>query len=181
MTEEKTQEPSVNPRDIYLDVMGRMRTQSLFYEFKDPGYPALFTLKEEDFTDQDGTTYLSLRRLYVESLDPTEYTFSQRAFGSWRHWSRIRDLNWFAPFYTEWKTELDVRLRSIGATQLRKLAEGEATLSNPTAAKYFADGSYWPQQKKRGRPSSSEVAGERKRLALADKELDDDLQRISTQ
>lgn len=153
--------------------MGRLRTQSLFQEFKDPGYPAFFTLREQDYTDQDGNTYVSLRRLYIEAEDPTEYAFAQKAFGSWRHWDRIRNLQWFRPHWEDWKTELDVRLRSQGVEALIS----EARAGSVPAARYLASGEY-KKAKKRGRPTSEEVTGERKRMAAEQADLDEDAERI---
>lgn len=160
------------PQAAFKDVMGRLRTQSLFQEFKDPGYPAFFTLREEDYTDQDGNTYVSLRRLYMEAEDPTEYAFAQRAFGSWRHWDRIRHLQWFRPHWEDWKAELDIRLRSAGVEALIS----EARAGSVPAARFLAQGEYRP--KKRGRPSSEEVLGERKRMAAEQADLDEDAERI---
>lgn len=166
-------------RAVFLDSMGRLRTQSLFYEFKTEGYTPIFTLKEEDWTDPDGNDLISLRRIYIESLDPTEYLFSQRAFGSWKHWTRLRTLNWFSPFYDEWKVELDARLRSLGTRALLELSQGTALASNPAAARYLANGEYWHKSgPKRGRPTREEVEGERKRIAEFKEELADDANRI---
>lgn len=167
-----------DPREFLKDSMGRLRTQSLFQEFKDPGYPAYFTLRERDYTDQDGNLYVSLRRIYLESEDPTEYRFAQRAFGSWRHWTRIRNLQWFRPHLKEWREELDARLRSAGVQALSALARGEKPEINAAAARYLADGNYLPKAGKRGRPSREEVQGERKRIAASDQELEDDFERI---
>jgi len=166
----------LHPRAAFKDTMGRLRTQSLFVEKKDPNYPAYFTVREEDFKDGDGNEYVSLRRLYVESQDPTEYRFAQRAFGSWRHWLRIRSMAWLQPHLTEWREELDARLRSLGSQWLQEALDGTSQVSVP-AAKYFANGEYWDKPKKRGRPSKEEIEGTRKRLAKQEAELDEDFER----
>jgi hypothetical protein len=166
-----------NPRSVFLDCSGRYRTQSLFWEYKDSGYPALFNLREEDTTDADGNTYVSLRRLYVQTEDPTEYLFALKAFGSWRHWSRLRSLLWFLPHYTEWREELDARLRSIGAQALMESATGRRAVKDTSAARYLSNGLYWSKIPKRGRPSSEEVEGERKRIAQLSLDTDEDYDR----
>ena len=57
-----------------LDSMQRPLTQSLFLEL---GYTdfAIFTLKEDDYVYND-KTYISLKKLYLEMEDPTEYDFA---------------------------------------------------------------------------------------------------------
>lgn len=167
-----------DPRSAYKDVLGRSRTQSLFWEHKDPGYPAFFTLKDDDHTDPDGNRYISLRRLFVACEDPTEYTFAMRAFGSWRHWVRIRGLQWFQPFYQDWRSELETRLRSIGNQQLLAASRAEDTKISVTAARYLANGEFAPALKKRGRPTKEEIEGERIRAAKLADELEDDAARI---
>ena len=63
-----------NKHQKMVDKMGKYRTQSLFLEI---GYgdDAIFTLKDQDHV-HDGKTYLSLRKMYLEFNDPTEYQFA---------------------------------------------------------------------------------------------------------
>jgi len=170
-------------RSIFLDKMGRLRTQSLFREFEISGYPALFTLSPEgDYTDPDtGRYYVSLRRLFVESLDPTEYTFAQRAFGSWHHWDRIRNLLWFEPYVSEWRKELDARLSSIGSRAIIESVEGTRPDLSIPSAKFLANKEWrsgGTKAPKRGRPTREEIEGERKRAASERRDLEEDAERI---
>jgi hypothetical protein len=67
-----------------------MFTQGLFYEFGSKD--AVYTLKNEDVT-KDGVKYLSIYRLYMESVD--EYEAAMKIVGSMQHWRKLCSLAWF--------------------------------------------------------------------------------------
>lgn len=172
-----TYDPARDPRSPFKDTQGRLRTRSLFYESQTAGYPAFFTLKDYDVEDS-GNTYVSLKRIYLDAADPTEYTFAQRAFGKeggWQHWQRLKTLKWFSPFYSEWREELETKLQSAGITALKEGAAGKA-VSVP-AARFFAEKG-WRPPNKRGRPSKEEVDGIKKRMASISTETEEDAARL---
>ena len=154
------------------DAFGRYRTQSLFHEFfgtKQPQQP-LWTLKE---SCSKGLP--SLRLLYLEVADPTEYLFAQRAFGSWKHWLKVKKNKLIYQFIQEWELELEVKLRSHGLRQI--IEESESGKAKFNAAKYLSKGE-WKNLSGRGRPSKEEVERELKvQTRLADS-LDDDAERL---
>jgi len=156
---------------------GKPRTKSLFYElsYDDPS-ESLFTLKERDI-EVRGQPMLSLQQLYVSMVpsDPTEYEFAMQAFGSWKHWLKIKSAKAIQPWIEDWPTELEVKLRSEGIRKvIQESSSGKSTFN---AAKYLANGE-WNRASKRGRPTKEEVERERKIAAKLDAEFSEDAQRI---
>jgi|TARA_R110000803_G_scaffold118188_1_gene186597 hypothetical protein len=153
------------------DSMGRYRTNSLFHEW---GYvsehEALWTLKEEH------PTLPSLRQLYMDIADPTEYEFAMQAFGSWKHWLRIKANKAIAKWIEDWPIELEVKLRSKGIQQV--IAEATEGKSKFNAAKAIAEGFWTKQTSKRGRPSKDEVQRELKIASKLEEEFQEDAERI---
>src|SRR5688500_10457046 len=116
------------------DVMGRFLTTSLFLE---PNYNeelAVYTLSDED-KEYNGVVYPSLRRLYMETSDPTEYQFASKYLYSWDHWQRLLKSNLIAEEIEKWRMELEVKLRS-DAVKAILAAEGFQAL------KWAADGNW---------------------------------------
>jgi len=156
------------------DKMGRYRTASLFREGysstdKDDLSP-LWTLKDRDPKGK----LPSLRRAYIDSLDPTEYTIALQAFGSWTHWEKLRRLNWFSEHVDEWAIELEVALRSSAVKEaIDSSRSGKTRFS---AAKWIAEGGY--KGAKRGRPSKAEKERALKIEARLQEEVEGDAERI---
>lgn len=160
----------------YRAADGRFRTLSLFKEtIQQPTakkYSYVFTLNTED------KDVPSLHKLFVESQDPTEYTFANEVLGSWTHWQNLKQCTWFKPYYEAMRLELDTKLQSKGVEVMRAIAKGKSPAA-AQAARWFAEGS-WDKKlaTKRGRPSKEEVQGELKRQAAAESELSEDADRI---
>lgn len=131
-----------------LDTSGRPLTQSLFLEI---GYTndALYTLKEVDHS-HNGKTYLSLKRLYLEMADPTEYQFATTYLLGWKHWNRICENKVLRKHIDEWREELEVKLRAQATIQIMEQAAGGAF----QASKWLADRGW--DTRAAGRPSKLE-------------------------
>lgn len=156
-------------------------TNELFCEINLGKYKPSYTVKSEDL-EKDGIVYPSLKRLYLESLDPTEARFVEVAFdGNRRQWERIKASKSIAPFFIkgsgrelawheEWARELEIKLRSKGIRAIIKEVEEDGR-SAYSAAKWLAEGNWKPQ---RGRPSKDDIARERAVAAdaLTDAETD---------
>ena len=158
--------PLKNPQGVRL-------TQSLFVEMPNDDLPPSYTMKDYDY-EKDGIVYPSLRRLYMDCMDPTEHAFVTLAFdGDWDHWKKIKanDLLVTKLKYNEWEEELSAKLRSTGMRGLvRQAQEG-----NVNAARWLAEGSW---KSKRGRPSKAEKEGMLRQDALLEKEFAEDLKRL---
>jgi hypothetical protein len=159
------------------DVTGNLLTQSLFLELTYGNTDnALYTLKEDDY-EHNGKQYLSIKKLYLEIADPTEYEFAKKCFDSWAHWKRLCEKTTnLHPYIAAWREELEVKLRSQGVrgVMLEAYSEGKGALQ---AAKWLADKG-WTEKRTAGRPSNEELAGERKQRASVKQTMEDDLARI---
>lgn len=141
-------------KDQLLDTSGRPLTQSLFLEFGYNTQYAIFTTNDEDKI-YDGKVYTSLKRLYLEIGDPTEYKFAKTCLLGWRHWKRLCENKIFKPFVTEWRDELEVMIRSEGILNILEQSE-----SNYQAAKWMSDRGW--DKRSAGRPSKAEADRERR-------------------
>lgn len=153
-----------------LDSMGKFRTQSLFLELG-YGADALFTLKDQDH-EHEGKTYPSLKRLYLEFEDPTEYEFANTVLLGWRHWQRMCENKVIRKHIDEWREELEVKLRS----QAIRDAIQEAKKGHFQAAKWVADRGW--STRGAGRPSKADIEHEKKVQARIDNEYGADVIRM---
>lgn len=143
----------------------KWRTASLFVETTtqdDARLPAPYTLND------DVPGKVSLRQIYMECSDPTEYKFAIEAFGSWQLWEAIQECAWFKPYLNSWRAELAAKIRSDAIDRYALLAKAK----DPNAVKWFADkgwekNSATEKKDKRGkgRPSNEDVKGALKNIA----------------
>lgn len=136
------------PREKFLDSSGRPITQSLFLEI---GYTehAIYTLKDQDHK-WEGKLYPSLKRLYLEKEDVTEYDFATEYLLGWKHWQRICENKQIKLHVEEWREELEYKLRSRSTKQMIDLAAS----GSYQAAKWVADRGW--DVRPAGRPSKAE-------------------------
>lgn len=167
MTDKKEFKPD---RRKFKDPQGRFLTQSLFLEAMYNTDYAVYSLSDEDKT-YEGKIYPSLRRLYLECMDPTEYEFANKYLWGWEHWQRLCANKSLNEEFEKWREELEVKLRAMAVKDVLRLS-----LGNFSAAKWVADGK-WKEQKV-GRPSKEEKANERKKRERIADELESDSARI---
>lgn len=166
---------------LLKDTSNRPRTQSLFIEYENENYRAVFTLQPFNVI-KDGTEYLSLYRKYMEIADPTEYRFAIKCFGSYQHWQLLQSRPWFQPYVNAWREELDASIKSQAAVEMFEIAN--TTSSDQTrvqALKWLSDRGYLgsiPKPKRRGRPSKEEIEGELRRQLTNSKDINDDYTRL---
>lgn len=160
-------------RSLMLDSMGKYRTQSLFLEL---GYgdEAVFTLKDIDHSLND-KSYISLKRLYLECEDPTEYEFATQHLLGWKHWQRLCENKILRKHIDEWRDELEVKLRSQAILEAIKQARNGTF----QAAKWVADRGW--SARAAGRPSKADVEHEKKIMARIDSEYGEDVVRMFQQ
>lgn len=158
-------------RDMLVDDRGRYKTLSLFLEIaydKD----AIYTLKGYDHT-HEGKTYISLKRLYLECSDPTEYEFATKHLADWDHWQKICNNKRLAIEIEKWRYELELKLRAEGVQRVIKSARSKG---NWLAAKFLAEKGW--ETRAAGRPSKDEIERETKIQAAIQSEFDDDIARL---
>lgn len=110
----------------------------------------------------------------MEVADPTEYDFALQAFGSWENWQRLagpEGPDWFLPFITAWRNELEVKLRREAFLHMRELAKGKTD-----AAKWLAEGRW--DTRKAGRPSTEERKRELAKVTAITSGYTDDAKRL---
>jgi hypothetical protein len=157
-------------KSLMLDSMGRYLTQSLFLEFA-YNEDAIYSLKEQDHF-HNGRVYYSIKRIYLEMADPTEYEFANAAFSGWKHWQKICDNKAIRKHIDEWRSELEYKLRCSGIKAL--IAQG--TTGNFQAAKWLADRGW--DTRGAGRPSKEEVQREKEFQSRAQDEFSGDVLRL---
>jgi hypothetical protein len=154
------------------DSTGRPLTQSLFLEIGYDEDKAIFTFKDEDH-EYKGNTYYSLKRLYLEMEDPTEYEFANRYLLGWQHWKRLKANKILAKHFAEWEEELELRLRAQG---IRAAIDQAAEDKGFQAAKWLADKGW--QKNSVGRPSKHDKLREERMQAKLDDEFSADVVRL---
>jgi hypothetical protein len=165
---EKTEE-WLPDRSKFKDDKGRYLTQSLFIElsYSDPEW-AIYTLTDED-KELNGRHYVSLRKLYLEMKDPTEYAFATKYLWGWEHWQKIVNNAIIREYIDRWRDELEVKIRSDAVRSMLKLD------TNFNAVKWAADG-HW--NVRRGRPSKNELEREKKMREKVADDLKSDSDRV---
>ena len=161
-------EEFIPDKSRFKDKMGRYLTQSLFLEYQWDTDTAVYTLTDEDKVFE-GKTFISLRKLYLEMMDPTEYQFACKYLWGWEHWQRIIENKMLYAYIERWQEELEVKIRAEAVKRMLSLE------SNFNAVKWAADG-HW--NVRRGRPTKAERERERKVRERAVKETETDSERI---
>lgn len=157
-------------REQLLDVSGRPLTQSLFLETQ-YGSDAIYTLKEVDHVWND-KVYYSLKRLYLEMGDPTEYQFATTYFLGWKHWQRICDNKLLSKHIEQCRFELEMKLRSEGVRQ----SINQARSGSWQAAKWMSEAGW--VHRPAGRPSKEEMEKHKAIEANLQDEFADDIKRL---
>lgn len=144
------------------DEGGKPYTQSLFLE---PLYNtefAIYTMKSEDHIHK-GVYYPSIKRLYLEMEDVTEYDFANTYFLDWDHWLRLNENKLIRTYIDKWRTELEMKLRSKAIKGMLK----QADTGSYQALKFLADRGWI--NRAAGRPSKLEQEAEKaKNESIAD-------------
>lgn len=114
----------------------------------------MYTLKNYDHRG-----YKSLQRLYLEIADPTEWKFANTYLDGWDHWTKMLESNWFRVHITEWRRQLEIKLKSAAVAQIIKISNDPSNKAQMTALKEITSGGWWDTGEKRkgaGRPSKAE-------------------------
>lgn len=154
----------------FRDTRNTRRTMSLFWEYNKED--CLYTL-----SDKDRGTIPSLRRLYMEMEDLTEYQFATTYFESWDHWRMLIDSKWFLKHLLKWRTELELKIKAKALAYL----VGEAKKGSFAANKFIATKG-WIQKEtepsRRGRPSKDEIDRLAQEELFNRQQVEEDLKRL---
>ena len=152
------------------DDQGRFRTQSLFWEMRNPKFPPVFTTKRYD---HEGC--ISMYQKYMDIADPTEYEVAIRLLGSWDHWKALCSSKWFVELVSEWREELTIRMDSERYWEMKNAADKHAgTPTGIQATKWLSERYGEKSPVKRGRPSKAEKAAALKEKIEEDTYLTED-------
>lgn len=132
------------------DSRGHPLTQSLFLEI-DYSEAAVYTLKEDDHK-LNGKEYPSLKRLYLECEDPTEYDFAKKYLLGWNHWKRLQENKTIRKHIEEWREELEYKIRSQAVRDIINMSANES--GGFQAAKWLADRGW--DKRAAGRPTKKD-------------------------
>lgn len=137
----------------------RLYTRSLFLEMLSSSNnnsetdTALYTLKPYDYKGLP-----SLKRLYLEMEDETEYNFAYKYFESYDHWMKIQELSWMKDLIAEWRHELQIKIKAGALTRIKVDAKSNSK-SAFQANRYLLEKGWVDKEEKRrvGRPSKAEI------------------------
>jgi hypothetical protein len=151
---------------------GRTVTRGLFFETAANPELVRFTLKDEDHAG-----YPSLRRLYLQADDPTEYEFAIRVIGSLAQWDDLCRCKWFKPFIEAWRRELELRFKAKALSLIRE--EALSGSKNAFAAnRYLMEKGWEPKEGQRGRPTKADIQREAQRQVSDDVRVSEDYDRL---
>lgn len=156
-----------------LDALGRPLTQSLFLEIGYNDY-AVYTLKEQDY-NYKGVLYPSLKRLFLQEEDPTEWEFAEKHLLGWQHWKRLCENKVIAKHIDEWREELELKIRSQAVKDMMSLCANEG--GNYSAAKFLADRGW--EKRAAGRPTKADKEKHLKIQERVDEEFAADFARLA--
>lgn len=154
--------------------MGRPLTQGLFLEINYDTKYAVYTLDEEDKTYKD-VVYPSLRKLYLQCEDPTEYTFAKKHLLGWDHWQRLCANKVLNDHFTKWRDELEISIRSAAIQSIMEESAGDKGFQ---AAKWLADRGW--EKRTPGRPSKTEVQHRMAQDERLRSDFEEDFERLDT-
>jgi|TARA_R110000822_G_scaffold109542_3_gene239397 hypothetical protein len=158
----------------FKDVNGRWLTQSLFPETATDDRFILYTLRDES---PKGVP--SLKHLYLELMDFTEYRFASKYLGGWEHWNRLCNNALIGREIAKWREELEIKLVATGLTQITDIALDVENKGRLAAARFLAEKGFKPKQAA-GRPTKQQALGERVQSdAIADR-VSSDLERLKS-
>lgn len=159
---------------------GQHYLKPIFYELdlSENKDVSLYTLKDQDH-EVNGKKYPSLRRLYIETADPTEYEFAKLFLDGWSHWKKLRACSWFQEYLNEWMEELEVKLRSQALSNVIDMSKSKTHQQHWQANKFLADRGWIPTEKQVTGPKTREkIRAEAEKINSGNVEILDDWKRL---
>lgn len=137
-----------------------------------------YSLKDWDHPVGD-VVYPSLYRLYMETEDLTEFEFANAHLDGWEHWEMLCNCAWFQPYVSRWRKELSLKIKARALNRLK--AEAASSSKNAFLANRFLIEKGWVEKedgKGRGRPSKDEVKAAATELAIVERRIEEDYERL---
>ena len=132
---------------IFVDAPRTINTVMDVYKYGQYTY-------EDEHKYINGKFYPSLKKLYLETGDPTEYKFYTKWLGGKEHWEKCLESLNFKQMVDKWREELEIKIRSeavVGIGEMAKKGQYAACL-------FFAKGGWKvsPQTHTGGAPTKRE-------------------------
>jgi hypothetical protein len=165
-----------SPKDTsFSGNFGRRYTKGLFFETTLSDKSTVkYTLKEKDHQG-----YPSLKRLYLEEKDPTEYRFASKYLDNYSHWVELCACSWFKPHLEEWRRELELYIKSMALVKIFEEAENTLGKNTFNANKYLLERGWIDKDKNtRGRPSKQQIKEAANQLAQDNQQIEADYERL---
>ena len=134
----------------YLTKVGNFRISNLFLETTNRDAiletceraPPIFTLKSSDFTEAQGSTMLSMQRLFIEAGDVTGYKFAIEVLGSYEHFMLLCEHKIIGAAIDTWKEVVKSKMDSDSIKEIKRIATTGGSQVELSAAKYLANREY---------------------------------------
>jgi hypothetical protein len=173
-----------NTRTFSLFRENQIKTKSFEKLKETESPPPIFNLKDDhddvnEFGEEE-TPCLSLKKLYLEENDPTEYLFAIKIFGNYSHWERLVKCAWFKPHLQVWRKELELKLQAEGVQHLRQIAASGGP-KGLNAAKFLAQKTWMDTHDKkpgRGRPRQEEIDAQMKEEVQKERDTLAEMERL---
>lgn len=172
----ESKKPINHDNSSFKDSLGRYLTIALFYETATGSKEeVVYTLKEKDYKG-----FLSIKRLYLEMEDITEYEFANKYFENWSHWKKLIASAWFKEHIDVWREELELKFKARSLNQIKRTAKSsakEAFMAN----KYLLEKGWEKSTKDKstvGRPTQEKIKQEAQRLHDEKEIVEKDAQRL---
>jgi hypothetical protein len=149
--------------------MSRPLTKNIFIEYNPS---ASFTLAKEHNGE-----IKSLHRLYVECSDPTEYRFVREVLKDEQLWATLTKDKFFAPYLDEMRLELQTKLKADAIQAIIEISQNKNSGARLNASKYLLEQGF--DVKRRGRPSKKEVEEAVREEIKLERQMLEDLKRLS--
>ncbi len=163
------------PKNKFRTPQGKPLLQRLFFEttLADKA-TVVYTLKENDHNG-----YPSLKRLYLETKAPTEYSFAMTYLSDWGQWEALCNCKWFHPHLARWRRELELLIKSSALVNIMGEAENTLGKNHFIANKYLLERGWVPKEHQvRGRPSKQDIKDAATEMAREQERVDDDFERL---
>lgn len=152
---------------------GQLLTQSLFLEFQYDTKSAVFTTDDEH-KEFKGKFYPSLKKLYLEHMDPVGYDFARTYLFNWTQWQRMKKNSFLKKHIQEWEEELNLKIMSEAVRNIQDIANSAD--GGFGAAKWLADRGW--DKRRAGRPSKEQIEAELNKQARDNDEFAADIKRL---
>lgn len=145
--------------------------KGLFYEMTlEDKSSVVYTLKDEDHLG-----YPSLKRIYLETNDPTEYIFATKHLDGLEHWEMLCNCSWFKPYVERWRKELDLKIKAEALSRILK--EAKTNSKEAFQANRYILEKGWDKHTK-GRPSKEDIAKAATEIVTSSSRIEEDYKRL---